>query len=89
MLTVIVAAVGIIASFPIGILLAFRQNNRILQGISSLYLAGFIAYYYYWLDVTLLTKSTILMSTGVLMIIASFVLNRFVTVSDDMQGVNS
>lgn len=79
---------GILAGI-IGILLAFRQNKRILQGISSLYLAGFIIYFYYWLDVTLLTKSIILMSTGVLMIIASFVLNRFATVSNDIQEVRS
>lgn len=79
---------GILAGI-IGILLAFRRNNRILQGISSFYLAGFIVHFYYWLDVTLLTKSIILMSTGVLMIIASFVLNRFATVSNDSQGVLS
>src|SRR5690606_12505375 len=58
---------GILAGI-ISILLAFRRRNRILLGISYLYLAGFISYYYYWLDVTLLTKSIILVIPGILFI---------------------
>lgn len=70
----------------IGILLGFRRRNRILLGISYLYLAGFISYYYYWLDVTLLTKSIILVITGVLFISTRFVLRRIVTIPDEAQG---
>ncbi len=79
---------GILAGI-ISILLAFRRRNRILLGISYLYLAGFISYYYYWLDVTLLTKSIILVITGILFISARFILRRIVTIPDEVEGATS
>lgn len=81
----IYATPGILAGV-IGILLAFRRLNRILLGISYLYMAGFIIYYYYWLDVSLLTKSIILMTTGVLLIVARLILRRVVSVPDISEG---
>ena len=79
---------GILAGI-IGILLAYRRRNRILLGISYLYLAGFISYYYYWLDVSLLTKSIILVITGIIFISARFVLRRIVTMPDETEGAIS
>lgn len=81
----IYATPGILAGV-IGILLAFRRRNRILLGISYLYVAGFIIYYYYWLDVSLLAKSIILMTTGVLLIVARLILHRVVSVPDISEG---
>ncbi len=85
---VVITTPGIIAGFVI-VLLAFRRRNNILLGIGYAYLAGFIVYYYYWLDVTLLTKSVILMSVGVLLIIARFGLRRLTLVPDDKKGMSA
>lgn len=76
---------GILAGV-VGILLAFRRRNRILLGISYAYMAGFIIYYYYWLDVTLLTKSIILMVTGGLMIATRPVIRQMVKMSENTEG---
>lgn len=68
------------------VVLAFRRNNWILLGIAYLFFAGFIIEYYYSLEVTLLTKSIILMVTGVLLILGRLFLRRIVTVPDGSEG---
>lgn len=76
---------GIVAGLLI-VVLAFRRNNWILLGIAYLFFAGFIIEYYYSLEVTLLTKSIILMVTGVLLILGRLFLRRIVTVPDGSEG---
>ena len=84
----IITTPGILAAI-VAILLAFRRRNRVLLGLAYLYLAGFIIHYYYWLDVTLLTKSIILMVTGLLLIFGRLLLRRIVIVPDEKGGLNS
>jgi|GEM_PF-4038951 len=79
------ATPGILAAI-IGIVLAFRRRNRIVLILSNVYLAGFIIYFYYWLEFTLLTKSIVLMTTGVILIAARLLLRRMVIVPDEKKG---
>jgi uncharacterized membrane protein len=76
---------GIMAGLLI-VILAFRRRNWILLGIAYLFFAGFIVEYYYSLQVSLLTKSIILMITGVLLILGRLFLRRIVTVPDSPEG---
>lgn len=69
---------GIIASVLL-ILLAFRRRNQILLGLAYIALAGFIGYYYYSLNSTLLTKSIILMTTGSLLLLGRVFFRRIYT----------
>jgi uncharacterized membrane protein len=76
---------GIMAGLLI-VILAFRRRNWILLGIAYIFFAGFIIEYYYSLQVSLLTKSIILMITGVLLILGRLFLRRIVTVPDSPEG---
>jgi len=76
---------GIVAGILM-IVLAFRRSNWILLGIAYLFFAGFIVEYYYSLQVTLLTKSIILMITGVLLILGRLFMRRIVTIPDASEG---
>ncbi|MGJ3238114.1 MAG: DUF4401 domain-containing protein [Anaerolineae bacterium] len=71
------------------ILLAFRRRNWILLGIAYLYLAGFIVYYYFWLDVTLLMKSVILIITGLLLLGGRLLWQRYVLESIPAEGMSA
>lgn len=57
---------GILAALSI-LLLGVQRGNRLLLGLAVLFLATFISGFYYQLDLTLLTKSLILISTGLLL----------------------
>lgn len=54
---------GILAALLV-LLLGFWSNSRLLLGLAILFLLLFLGIYYYYLDVTLLNKSYILMGSG-------------------------
>lgn len=56
----------------LALVLGFRHNQRVLQGMASLFLLGFISFYYYSLDITLLNKSYALIGSGVLLLLTRF-----------------
>ena len=56
---------GILAAL-IGLLLGYHRGNRLLLGLATAFLALFIIGYYYNLDLTLLTKSFVMMGTGLI-----------------------
>jgi uncharacterized membrane protein len=58
---------GILAAL-IGLLLGFKRSNRLLLGLSLAFLAVFLIGYYYNLNLTLLTKSFVLMGSGLILL---------------------
>jgi hypothetical protein len=81
----LVAAVAIaISSFKapgittglIIVLLGYANANRLLTGLGILGLIGYLSLYYYQLETTLLVKSAVLAATGIVLLIARFVLSR-------------
>lgn len=66
-----IGAPGVAASLLI-LIVGFAVGQRVLQGIGVLALLGYLSYFYYSLHVTLLTKSAVLMGTGVVLIAAWF-----------------
>lgn len=57
------AAPGVIAALLV-LLLGFQRGNRLLMGLAFTFLAVFLAAFYYYLDLTLLAKSAILVVSG-------------------------
>lgn len=58
------AAPGVIAALLV-LLLGFQRGNRLLMGMAFTFLAVFLTAFYYYLDLTLLTKSIILLISGI------------------------
>lgn len=58
------------------VLLAFRRHNWILMGLAYAFLAYFIIYFYYTLNLTLDVKSYILMGTGLALLLGRLLLKR-------------
>lgn len=58
---------GILAAL-IGLLLGFQRGNQLLLGLATAFLALFLIGYYYNLEISLLTKSYILLGTGVILL---------------------
>ncbi len=72
-------APGIVATVLI-LILAFHRANLLLLGLAAAFLAMFIILFYYSLTLTLLTKSLILMATGLALLALRFLLiKRFET----------
>lgn len=67
---------GILAGIFV-LLLGYRKHNWILIGLAVAFLVGFVSEYYYSLEFTLLVKSIILMTTGVLFLIGRMILQRY------------
>ena len=61
------------------VLLGFAAGNRVLLGLGYVAFAGFLVYYYYQLEMTLLVKSIILLGTGTLLLLARMALGRWFT----------
>ncbi len=59
------------------VLLGFAVGNLVLQGLGYVAFAGFLVYYYYQLDMTLLMKSMVLMGMGALLLLARAALLRW------------
>ena len=66
-------AAGVIASLIV-MLLAFSRGNRVMFGLGVAALLGYLSYFYYTLQATLLTKSIVLMATGAVLIALWFVM---------------
>lgn len=56
--------------------LGFHRGNRILMGLAVVALAGFLYFYYYDMDLTLLQKSGVLAASGLLLLGLRLVLVR-------------
>ncbi|RKZ41229.1 MAG: hypothetical protein DRQ49_05785 [Gammaproteobacteria bacterium] len=63
---------GIIAAIIV-LLLGFQRGNRVLMGLSIIFLTIFFIAFYYHLDITLLMKSITLMSAGLSLLTLRFV----------------
>jgi len=59
------------------VLLAFANGNRPLLGLGLLGLAGYLSHYYYQLQTTLLVKSVVLATTGLLLLAIRYVALRW------------
>ena len=66
---------GLIAAL-FTLVLGFHRGNKLLISISFVFLAGFLFFFYYNMEMTLLNKSFILMGSGALLIALSIVANR-------------
>jgi len=66
-------APGLIGALVI-LLLGFRRGNRLLLGMALLFLAAFLAAYYYNLSISLLLKSAALAGSGVVLLALRWVL---------------
>jgi hypothetical protein len=72
---------GIVASMLL-ILLGYRRRQNVLLVLAYLFMAGFIGYFYYSLQMTLLVKSFILMATGVLFLIGGLAFRRLLPIPE-------
>ncbi len=68
---------GILAGLLV-FLLGYWRGSPVLSGIATLYFLFSISYYYYTLDMTLLTKSLVLMGSGLLFLVGSAVARRLI-----------
>lgn len=68
-------APGIISGLVI-VLLGYANDNRVLTGLGIFALIAYLSHYYYQMEATLLIKSAVLVTTGMVLLIARFVLGR-------------
>ena len=68
-------APGIITGLVI-VLLGYANGNRVLTGLGIFALIAYLSHYYYQLETTLLIKSAALVATGMVLLVARFVLSR-------------
>jgi uncharacterized membrane protein len=66
---------GILAAVIV-LLLGYWRNNVLLMGLATLFLLFFLGVYYYYLDITLINKSYILMGTGVVLLVLRFLFHQ-------------
>ncbi|MES2356371.1 MAG: DUF4401 domain-containing protein [Pseudomonadota bacterium] len=79
-----IKAPGISASLLI-ILLGFANANRTLLGLGIIALLGYLSYFYYQLDVTLLVKSGALIGIGCMLIAAWYAINTLFSTADNVE----
>ncbi len=65
-----------IATGLVIVLLGFANANRVLTGLGLFSLIAYLSLYYYQLQATLLVKSASLIATGIVLLVARFVLSR-------------
>lgn len=65
-----------IAPATVLVVLGYANANRVLAGFGILALIGYLSYYYYSLQATLLEKSVLLAAAGVALLIARLALHR-------------
>ena len=58
------------------LVLGFANGNRLLAGLGTAALVGYLSHYYYSLQATLLEKSALLAATGAALLLARLVLGR-------------
>ncbi|GAK61371.1 hypothetical protein U27_01271 [Candidatus Vecturithrix granuli] len=71
------SAPGVIAALLV-LLIGFQRGNRLLMGLAFTFLAIFLVAFYYYLDLTLLAKSMILIISGIGLIGLRFLFKQFV-----------
>ena len=59
------------------LLLGFANGNRLLAGLGVLSLLGYLSFFYYTLQATLLHKSALMVATGVALLAARLLLHRW------------
>lgn len=59
----------------VAILVGFAHGNRVLLGLGILATLVYLSQYYYWLEITLLYKSILLIFTGGLLIVFRYAMN--------------
>ena len=69
---------GILAALIV-LLLGYHRGNRLLLGLAVAFLAGFLSGYYYTLNLTLLTKSFVLLGTGLILLGLRYAVGRYTT----------
>ena len=69
---------GIMAGILL-ILLGFRNRNAVLSGLAYAFLSGFVIYFYYDLQTTLLVKSLILMVSGLLLLVSRLLIPTLIS----------
>ncbi len=69
---------GILAAITI-LILGFWRNNRGLMGLASIFLVFYIWAYYYSLEWTLLSKSLVLLTSGIILLTLRYFVVRFIT----------
>lgn len=66
---------GILAAIIV-LLLSHWRHNGLLMGLATVFLLFFLGVYYYYLDITLLNKSYILMGTGAILLVLRFLFHQ-------------
>jgi uncharacterized membrane protein len=75
LISLLLPSPGLIAALII-LFLGFQRGNRVLIGMAIVFLIVFLIAYYYHLEVTLLIKSLILMSSGIALLILRWIFQR-------------
>jgi hypothetical protein len=75
LISLLLPSPGLIAALIV-LFLGFQRGNRVLIGIAIVFLIVFLIAYYYHLEVTLLIKSLILMSSGIALLILRWIFKR-------------
>lgn len=70
-----IASPSILLGFSL-LLMAYLNHNRLLFGFVLLAIIGFLAQYYYWLDLPLLYKSFLLLGNAILFLVAALCLRH-------------
>ena len=70
------AAPGLAPAIAI-LVLGYANGNRVLTGLGILVLLGYLSYYYYSLETTLLLKSALLVSVGSALLLVRLALHRW------------
>jgi uncharacterized membrane protein len=65
----LVSAPGLLASLAL-IIVGYARDNRVLTSVGILHVPVFLFYFYYALDMDLLSKSWLLMGTGLILLLA-------------------
>ena len=68
-----------LSSAMLVLLVGYARQNKLLMVLGGLALLGFVSWYYYSLNTTLLNKSLILMAMGLVMLLAYVVLKHLMT----------
>jgi uncharacterized membrane protein len=77
LIVAVLKAPGLIMALLL-LLLGFARSDRVLLGVAIGFFVVFLAAFFYGIEVTLLTKSLVLVAAGALLLVARIVLKHFV-----------
>ncbi|OGW33042.1 MAG: hypothetical protein A2X59_03900 [Nitrospirae bacterium GWC2_42_7] len=81
-------APGIITGLVI-VLLGYANGNRVLTGFGIFALISYLSHYYYQMQATLLIKSAALVTTGIVLLIARFLLDKIWSDKSQIGGIHA